>query len=464
MKRLHSSQIGLLTLILGWAVWSPFAQAAEQTATATGNCRFGVTSVQRRTDFEKVALGAGNFLDWGLMPAAPVPSSLDYIHVVRLRTSQGRFVYDDTDPQTSAVFEATVRAAVEQFREGYWLIGNEPDTTFENQDSLSPDQYALAYRNLYHLIKSSDSAAQIGIGTIVQPTPLRLQWLDKVWDAYQARYKTTPPADFWSIHSFILRENVNDWGTGIPLGIEATSGELYTLEQTDDLEIFKSRIVAFRVWLADHGQRQKPLWITEYGSLLPHDSQAGFATQPIERARDYMLATFDYLSSARDPDLGYSLDGDHLVQRWFWYSLDDHLWRFGGSLFDPDQGQRTLIGDAYAAYVAQQARVPELHLSASQVRAWPHSPNGPMLVQVTVSNWGTAATTQPYHLSWYTGEPGRVEELVAGPVTVTAPLRGCGSVKNVVAILDSGVAFKSAVFVRLESDDLSAPIIAPFNQ
>ena len=36
-----------------------------------------------------------------------------------------------------------------------------------------------------------------------------------------------------------------------------------------------------RQWMADHGQRDKPLWITEYGILMPEeygfDARAGKA-------------------------------------------------------------------------------------------------------------------------------------------------------------------------------------------
>ena len=445
-------------VVLSWLVTiSP--PNLTQAAQGTGNCRFGITVVDSAANYDLSALGVGGYLDWGLMPPPNGPNALDYIHMVRLRNPDRQFVYDPALPEVQSGFEATLRTAVQHSRGAAWLVGNEPDTTFENQDSVSADQYALAYRNIYHLIKSSDSAAQVGIGTIVQPTPLRLQWLDQVWGAYAARYQTMPPSDFWSIHSFILRENLNDWGTGIPPGVAATAGELYTLEQTDDVEIFKSRLFDFRRWLADHGQRQKPLWITEYGSLLPHDGQTGFVTQPIEQARDYMLATFDILLSIRDPEIGYGLDGDRLVQRWFWYSLDDDLWRFGGSLFDPETKQRTLIGDAFAGYVAPLPMRPELHLSAPIVRAWARGSEGVMLAEVTVSNWGTASTTQPYRVSWYVGEPGSDESLLAGPTAVTLPLPGCGSFRKMVARLESALVSQQPLFVRLETGDLPTPIV-----
>ena len=327
--------------------------------------------------------------------------------------------------------------AASQYPGRAWLVGNEPDTSFEGQDSLTPDEYALAYRNIYRLLKRVDPAAQVGIGTIVQPTPLRLQWLEAVWAAYRARYHTSPPSDFWSIHSFILREKQNDWGTGIPPGVEAAEGELYTIEQTDDLEIFKSRLLDFRRWLAAHGERGKAVWITEYGSLLPHDGRGGFVTQPMERVRDYMLATFDFLLGAQDPAVGNPHDDNRLVQRWFWYSLDDHLWRFGGSLFDPETGGRTLLGDAFAQYVAAVPAQPSVWLmrpSNGAIASWPRTRDGKLLARVTVINSGNAPTSGPLVIAWHNGDPLAGGQRLAESI-IAAPLPGCGSTQTVSAWL-----------------------------
>ena len=41
-----------------------------------------------------------------------------------------------------------------------------------------------------------------------------------------------------------------------------------------------------------------------------------------------MIDTFDFLLSATDSSTGFPADADHLVQRWFWYSLNDHRYTF----------------------------------------------------------------------------------------------------------------------------------------
>jgi hypothetical protein len=61
--------------------------------------------------------------------------------------------------------------------------------------------------------------------------------------------------------------------------------------------------------------------------------------------------------TATDPELGHPLDGNRLVQRWAWYSLNDK--RFEGypvrsHLFDPSSKEITSLGMAFEDYVASQ--------------------------------------------------------------------------------------------------------------
>ncbi len=81
--------------------------------------------------------------------------------------------------------------------------------------------------------------------------------------------------------------------------------------------------------MRDHGQRNKPLIISEYGVLFTEDR--GFT---VDRVNDYMTNTFRYLLYATDPDIGYPADGNRLVQRWLWFSLNSPPWKWNGSLFD----------------------------------------------------------------------------------------------------------------------------------
>jgi hypothetical protein len=125
---------------------------------------------------------------------------------------------------------------------------------------------------------------------------------------------------------------------------------MYNEDDHDNMIIFKQHIVAFRQWMKDHGQRNKPLLVTEYGVLFP--DYLGYTE---ERVRTFMLATFDYFYGTTDDSLGYPGDCNRLVQAWAWYSLDDEYfegWNSFSHLFDPDTKVITSLGEAYGDYTA----------------------------------------------------------------------------------------------------------------
>jgi hypothetical protein len=171
--------------------------------------------------------------------------------------------------------------------------------------------------------------------------------------------------DIWSIHAFILNEEAGVWGAGIPVGFDCAAGDCYdaviinseNYADTYSIDIYKERIRNFRIWMNSIGEKEKPLWITEYGSLFPSISPDG---KPIEvpgwpndtDTIDFMINSFDYMLNAKDAAIGKGSDDNKLVQRWYWYSLNDHRYTFGGSLFDPDNNnQITEVGIAYKRYI-----------------------------------------------------------------------------------------------------------------
>ena len=74
-----------------------------------------------------------------------------------------------------------------------WLIGNEPDVKW--QDNTLPAEYARLYHKAYTAIKAADPQAQVAIGGVTQPSPLRLRYLDAVLTAYQQQYRKPLPVD-----------------------------------------------------------------------------------------------------------------------------------------------------------------------------------------------------------------------------------------------------------------------------
>jgi len=198
------------------------------------------------------------------------------------------------------------------------------------------------------------------IGGVVQPTPLRLRWLDRVLKNYEQRYGVKMPVDIWNIHNTTLREKKGDYGAGIPAGINATQGRLYDWWQVDDIDVFKRHVVDMRRWMAARGERDKPLFITEYGFLYPSswfDALDGPSGD--ERVRIYMSETFAYLLEATDDKLGYPADGNRLVQRWAWYSLNGWRWEedavdgFNGELFTFGTRKMTIHGEHYKELVSE---------------------------------------------------------------------------------------------------------------
>ena len=135
-----------------------------------------------------------------------------------------------------------------------WLIGNEMDRRDwqgGGQDEMLPELYATAYYDLYTLIKGADPTARLAVGGIIQATTLRLEYLAKIWDAYQQQFGTSMPVDVWNVHNFIFREKScvtypgDCWGADIPPGSSASTGALYSDADHVNMVIFDQHIRAF---------------------------------------------------------------------------------------------------------------------------------------------------------------------------------------------------------------------------
>lgn len=320
-------------------------------------CRFGIAT---RGDtlyhadpilLKKIKTGA--LISWAIDPPTDLNGEIRFIHVIRTGDNY------DKDILTK------IPTLVKKYPGATWQIGNEPDTCYEAQDCASPATYASQYYAVATKIRTMDPTARIGFGSIVQPTPIRLVYLDRVWSELVGKAGSPSQAsdliDFWSIHSFILNEVPGEWGTGIPPGTSSGDAPLLRIRidesyKTHDAAIFEQRIRDFRTWMNVKGQRGKALWITEYGSLFPPlDPTGGPDLVNVSDANtaSFMVTTFNFLRSATDPNIGMTADGNRLVQRWFWYSLNDKRDRFGGTLFDPDNGgATTVVGQAFIDYTA----------------------------------------------------------------------------------------------------------------
>ncbi len=229
-----------------------------------------------------------------------------------------------------------------------WMVGNEPDVIW--QSNATPEEYARVYHEVYGLLKAADPSSRVVIGGISQVTPLRLRYLDEVRAAYEEAYGAPMPVEVWNIHLAILREERGSWGVDIPPGLPDDTGILYEIGDNADVEILKEQVWTFRRWMKERGERDKPLIVTEFSVLMP--PEYGF---PFETVRSFMYDSLDFLLSTRDGQLGYPADGNRLVQRCAWYSVADTVYATG-NLFDPETGQITPLGRAFAEYVDQVVR------------------------------------------------------------------------------------------------------------
>ncbi|MGQ9568788.1 MAG: hypothetical protein ACUVXH_04085 [Anaerolineae bacterium] len=302
-----------------------------------GRERFGVgVPVGRITDYPVERLGVGWYLTWRVEVDPPRPGGMAFWQVVRVSEEGYR-------PDA-----LTIRAAARANPGAVWLLGNEPDVAW--QDNVTPERYAEQYHDLYTLLEEADPAAVVAIAGVSQPTPLRLAYLERVLAAYRERYGVPMPVDLWNVHGFVLREERDSWGVGIPPGLEWDAGLLHEVQDHDDLGAFQEGIWRFRRWMARQGEREKPLAVTEYGVLMP--ASYGFDAARVQR---FLYGTWDFFLTAADPEVGYPPDENRLVQWWCWYSLADTVYPTG-NLADPRTKALTPLGAVWAAYRPPEER------------------------------------------------------------------------------------------------------------
>jgi hypothetical protein len=376
-------------------------------------------------DFDVAPLRVGWFIDYRAEPSPAANNGAEYAMVLRVSDDEnGNYRYSPSG--------AALDAAIAAYPGSIYIVGNEPDRRFL-QDDVLPENYAYIYHDAYHKIKSKDPTAQVWAGAIVQPTPLRLLYLDRVLAAYKARYSTPMPVDGWAIHSFLLNErscaaynnNLNIcWGADIPPGIDATDGEVLTPQDNARLDLFEAGIVRFRTWMAKNGYRDTSLNVSEYGVLMP--PVFGFTT---EKVNEYMSATFDYMLTAKDDALGYPADDNRLVQRFSWFSTFDP--GFNGQLYqstDPNNAMNppfvlSVMGEHFRDVAAKEEESSDLAVLSVRVV------ESPRRVVATIGNSGNRLMPTEVTVRFYEGETLSSATQIGEDVTVT--LAGCGATQQV---------------------------------
>ena len=405
-----------LCLAMAWNVNSVWATDPPAGLYPSPNERIGFGVVSDINHFDLAPLHAGWYVNWGTVRNLTNPAGLDFAQIIR--------VGDEIRPGLNEI-----KQIARDNPGSLWLVGNEPDCIW--QDNVWPEIYAEQYHDIYTALKEADPTCQVAIGGVVQATPLRLEWLDRVWNWYHQKYDVTMPVDVWNVHNFILQEKRGGWGCEIPPGIDASVGRPYGINDHDNMQYFQQQIVAFRQWMADRGQREKPLIVSEYGILF-HDG-LGY---DYERVSAFMLSTFDYFLSATDPDIGYPADGNRLVQRWAWYSLDDTSFEQAqyttwSALYDPfppyDIRQLGVDFGEYAApRVTPYVDLAPARLSVQTPDELTYGAPAAIVLQLAVQNRGNMTSDGPIPVEFWDGNATGGETLVGTEEVPALPRRYAG--------------------------------------
>jgi hypothetical protein len=418
-KRVISLILATLVMVAGRA-----SSANAQDPTPFANCRLGGAGAYTPFigDYDIAQLNIGRYMDWwnNSNPTSNLglPAGIEYIQTVRVHQDKGDQWYGPPRDYASNTYRVrpslTTIASVAASQPGsLWLIGNEIERVdwwqadgWNGQDEITPELYATAFHEIQNAIKTTDPTAKIGIGSVVEATPLRLEYLDRVWDSYLAQYGYPMGGDIdvWNVHGFILREVRDSWGAEVPAGLDDVGGFLYGADISTvaaahhNVAYFQEFTRALREWMAAHGERNKPLINTEYGIL--YKSLSGYEISAAQ-VNDYLTSTLDYMLTATDDDIGFPADENRLVQSWFWYSLNDGYWN--GNLFNPNTKALTEFGITWKNYVSDSenplASQPQQNLLVTNPRAGQDSylvsPSGSATVtlRVDVANSGNIKTT-----------------------------------------------------------------------
>ena len=498
-KQYYFTTIGIiLTLLTALAGFRKVTVAEEFTnisnpeqsavGTALANCRYGATPLGSEQLAKVGELGAGWFLNFGVSASVPATgNNAQFVPIIFVREAKtngefnGTWYLGGNTSITGTAAKSYVQDRVALLPPNtLWLVGNEIDRL--TQGEITPAIYAAAYHDIYNWIKEVAPAAQVAISGLVEVTPLRLVYLDMIWEAYLAQFHEPMPVDVWNMHLYAIPEVAADGVTpgaaSIPVGVDlsqttavpkrasngnisqCSNSDVYCYAEHDNMAVFAEQVVMMRQWMKSKGQQQKPLIISEYSILWQYldttgDGNADYLQDEYgqfftpQRVASFMQNSFNYLENAKDPNLGYALDGNRLVQQWMWFAIhapwsdldgdgvgDYWDWQAappGSSSdlyrpIDPPGDMTfasTLAGNAFRNYVS--AIAPTANLVVERVNS--PSYTAPMTVPTTITatlevsfrNVGNTAVSTPFKVSFYDQN-----DTLIGSVDVSDLVGGCG--------------------------------------
>ena len=427
-------------------VSSAWAAPEADLTTDAPNCRFGVAITANEQWARVPEFGGGWYLNFTSSNFPSLGSGIQYVPVIRLSQHKEGSTYLDSYSASPPLTDGGLGARLVHQPGTLWIIGNEVDRGPSPggggaQDDMQPEMYARAYHEVYTFIKERDPQAKVAISALVQVTPGRLQYLDKVWDEYLRRYGHPMPVDVWNMHLYILPEVDNQGapngiagvavGTDPALGMRESGGNaalcgnlannVYCFADHDDMNFFKGQILALRSWMKAHGQQHKPLILSEFSLLYPYDDtdgdgdpdflrdEYGNLFDPV-RVSNFLRASFDYLDGEESVNLslGYPADNYRLVQQSLWFSLHYAGAGRASSLFtDATLSSYSPMGVAFIQEMAERRSAGLLRnltaSNAANVAGFVIAPSttATVTVGVDIHNNGDTNAGQPFAVTFY---------------------------------------------------------------
>lgn len=482
---------------------------SQVSSTDVGlKCRYGVATWNSLVDQIPI-FEAGWYLDFGAHSTSG-PDGVEFVQVIRVKQNKEDGNYLPGYSVNPSLTEEGLGTLVAAHPGALWIIGNEPDRgpdpggTSRVQDDTYPQVYAIAYGDVYQFIKQRDPTAQIAVAGLVEVTPGRLQYLDKVWEAYRENFGVSMPVDVWNMHIYILPEATHDGqpngvanialGTDPSLAMRSSDPEnpdlakakcgdpendIYCWADHDNLDIFADQVVKMRTWMKQHGQQNKPLILSEYSILYPfedyddpvnpshcflQDEYGGCFTAA--RVSSFMTRTFNYLETAVDEDLGYPVDDYRLVQQWLWFSIRYDGAGYVSNLLDGDCNL-TQVGQTFQDYVTTLPVY--VNLFPDHIRTVVETSvtdTVTVTLSVSVRNNGNTRASGPLTVTFYSDE-GLAQPIGSG---VLSDLGGCArqaaTVETTWADLADGphpfwvkVDSSEAITEGLETDNLTQGMV-----
>jgi len=197
-----------------------------------------------------------------------------------------------------------------------FMIGNEIGYSGVQYSS---EQYATNYHNCYQIIKSINPSYKLA--TVAMPAygGSYLTYIEQFRESYNNQYGTYPDIGAYRFHVYTGYNSLTRW------------------------------VTEMRTKMKEWGDQDKDLIISE--SCVRDGT--------IQDNINYLNAAFDYVTTAKDTNIGKPNDDYRLVQKFAWFSLNSGIYP-RCSLFNPDQHwnsypptktQLTPVGQAFVNWV-----------------------------------------------------------------------------------------------------------------